>query len=40
MPVWITGHSLGGGYAAALFVHLLTLRQFSSLFPAGEQHCQ
>ena len=36
VPVWITGHSLGGGYAAALFLHLLTLRQFGTLFPAGK----
>ena len=38
VPVWIAGHSLGGGYAAALFVHLLAQRQLSAFFPAGEQH--
>lgn len=36
LPLWITGHSLGGGYASALFLHLLTLKnELRSLFPVG-----
>ena len=34
-PVWVTGHSLGGGYANALLLHLLAQRQGSQLFSAG-----
>lgn len=35
MPVWVTGHSLGGGYANALTLHLLAQRQGAQLFSAG-----
>ena len=46
LPVWVTGHSLGGAYANALILHLLERRQTAQLFAAGEyapknlqQHC-
>jgi hypothetical protein len=36
LPVWVTGHSLGGGYANALALHLLANRATAELFGAGE----
>ena len=36
LPVWITGHSLGGGYANCMMLHLLANKQTSELFSAGE----
>lgn len=38
LPVWVTGHSLGGGYANALVLHLLANRATAQLFGAG-LHC-
>lgn len=35
LPVWVTGHSLGGGYANALALHLLANRATAELFGAG-----
>ncbi|KAK9918723.1 hypothetical protein WJX75_006273 [Coccomyxa subellipsoidea] len=35
LPVWVTGHSLGGGYANALALHLLANRATAQLFGAG-----
>ena len=35
LPVWVTGHSLGGGYANALALHLLAQRNTAELFGAG-----
>lgn len=36
MPLWLTGHSLGGAYAAALTVHLLVNHaQHAQLFAGG-----
>ena len=35
VPVWVTGHSLGGGYANCLILHLLAQRQGAQLFGAG-----
>ncbi len=35
LPVWVTGHSLGGGYANALALHLLAGRATAQLFGAG-----
>ena len=37
LPVWVTGHSLGGGYANALALHLLAGRATAELFGAGAQ---
>lgn len=37
LPVWVTGHSLGGGYANALALHLLANRATAQLFGAGLQ---
>ena len=36
LPVWVTGHSLGGGYANALALHLLAQRNTAELFGAGQ----
>ena len=36
LPVWITGHSLGGGYANCMMLHLLANKQTSELFSAGK----
>ena len=35
LPVWVTGHSLGGGYANALALHLLAQQNTAELFGAG-----
>lgn len=35
LPVWVTGHSLGGGYANALALHLLANRATAQLFGTG-----
>ena len=35
VPVWVTGHSLGGGYANCLILHMLAQRQGAKLFSAG-----
>ncbi len=35
LRVWVTGHSLGGGYANALALHLLASRATAQLFGAG-----
>lgn len=35
LPVWVTGHSLGGGYANCLILHLLAQQQGAHLFSAG-----
>lgn len=35
LPVWITGHSLGGGYANAVVLHMLGNRSCAQLFAAG-----
>ena len=40
LPVWVTGHSLGGGYANALALHLLAGRATAGLFGAGGLHCK
>ena len=36
LPVWITGHSLGGGYANCVMLHLLANKRTADLFSAGE----
>ena len=36
LPVWITGHSLGGGYANCFMLHLLASKRTADLFSAGE----
>ena len=33
--MWITGHSLGGGYANAVVLHMLANRATAELFAAG-----
>ena len=33
--MWITGHSLGGGYANAVMLHMLANRTCAELFAAG-----
>ena len=35
LQVWITGHSLGGGYANAVVLHMLANRACAELFAAG-----
>ncbi|KAL3143242.1 hypothetical protein ABBQ38_002093 [Trebouxia sp. C0009 RCD-2024] len=35
LPVWITGHSLGGGYANCVMLHLLANKRTADLFSAG-----
>lgn len=35
LPVWITGHSLGGGYANCMMLHLLANKRTADLFSAG-----
>lgn len=35
LPVWVTGHSLGGAYANCVMLHLLESRSTSQLFQAG-----
>lgn len=40
LPVWVTGHSLGGGYANALALHLLANRATAQLFGAGLLLCR
>lgn len=35
VPVWITGHSLGGGYANAVMLHMLANRSCAKLFASG-----
>ncbi|KAK9839203.1 hypothetical protein WJX81_001055 [Elliptochloris bilobata] len=35
LPVWVAGHSLGGGYANCLALHLLASRSTAELFGAG-----
>jgi putative lipase involved disintegration of autophagic bodies len=35
LQVWITGHSLGGGYANAVMLHMLANRTCAELFGAG-----
>lgn len=35
LQVWITGHSLGGGYANAVVLHMLANRSCAELFAAG-----
>lgn len=37
LPVWITGHSLGGGYANCMMLHLLANKRTADLFSAGER---
>jgi len=37
LPVWITGHSLGGGYANCMMLHLLASKRTADIFSAGEQ---
>ena len=36
LPVWVSGHSLGGAYANCLMLHLLDSRATSQLFEAGD----
>lgn len=36
LPVWVTGHSLGGAYANCLMLHLLESRGTARLFMAGK----
>ena len=36
LPVWITGHSLGGGYANCMVLHLLANKRTKDLFSAGK----
>lgn len=35
LQVWLTGHSLGGGYANAVVLHMLANRSCAELFAAG-----
>lgn len=35
LPVWVSGHSLGGAYANCVMLHLLESRSTSQLFEAG-----
>lgn len=35
LPVWVTGHSLGGGYANCMMLHLLANKRTKDLFSAG-----
>ncbi|KAK9814112.1 hypothetical protein WJX72_000806 [[Myrmecia] bisecta] len=35
LPVWISGHSLGGGYANCVMLHMLANREIAELFAAG-----
>ena len=35
-PLWVTGHSLGGGYANCLTLHMLANRSTAELFGGGE----
>ena len=37
LPVWVTGHSLGGGYANCMMLHLLANKRTKDLFSAGRQ---
>ena len=43
LPVWITGHSLGGGYANCMMLHFLASKRTADIFSAGEKlpgcHC-
>jgi len=34
-PVWLTGHSLGGGYANCVMLHLLATKSCAELFRGG-----
>ena len=36
LPVWVSGHSLGGAYANCLMLHLLDSGATSQLFEAGD----
>ena len=36
LPVWITGHSLGGGYANCFMLHLLASKRTADMFSAGK----
>ena len=38
LPVWMTGHSLGGGYANCMVLHLLANKHTADLFSAGQFH--
>lgn len=35
LPVWVSGHSLGGGYANCLMLEMLANRSAAELFGAG-----
>ena len=35
LPVWVSGHSLGGAYANCIMLHLLSNRKTTHLFTAG-----
>lgn len=36
LPVWVSGHSLGGAYANCVMLHLLASRTTAHLFQAGK----
>ena len=36
LPVWITGHSLGGGYANCMMLQLLANKRTAEIFSTGE----
>ena len=38
LPVWVTGHSLGGAYANCMMLHLLESRKTAQLFESGAAH--
>lgn len=39
LPVWVSGHSLGGAYANCVMLHLLESCETSRLFEAGAVPC-
>ncbi len=36
LPVWVSGHSLGGAYANCIMLHLLANKRTTHLFAAGK----